>query len=80
MSNRTLNEAIATGHAFRDYDPIKALQALQAAVGYNDGFVIRLGKDQNAFLYRLLTDTIAFHTGGESAINRSAPNAGGEGK
>jgi hypothetical protein len=47
--------------AFNDFCPIKALKCLQAAIGYNDGYVIYLGKNQNAYLYRLLRDTIAFH-------------------
>lgn len=60
------NEALARGQTFVDYDPIKALKALRAAIGYCDGYIIRLGDDQNARLYRLLVDTIAFHTGGDT--------------
>lgn len=69
--NKAVNEAIATGKMCRDYDPVRTLQELRAAIGYNDGYVIRLGNDANAYLYRLLTDTISFHTGGDNVPNRT---------
>lgn len=66
MSKPTMNELIATGQTFRDYDPLRVLKELRAAVGYRDGYVINLGPDQSSYLYRLLTDTVAFHTGGDT--------------
>jgi hypothetical protein len=64
----TFNQVVATGQAYIDYDPINVLKEMQAAIGYNDGYVIRLGKDQSSYLFRRLVDTIAFHTGGDTPL------------
>lgn len=63
--NPTFNQALATGRAFVNYDPLDVLKELQAAIGYNDGYVIRLG-NRDSHLFRRLQDTIAFHTGGDT--------------
>lgn len=66
-SNRDTNEAIATGRCIINYDPLDVLRELNAAVGWSggDGFVIRLGKEQNSYLFKRLTDCIAFNEGRE---------------
>lgn len=71
-----MNKEIATGKAFVLYDPLETLKALRAAMGYNDGFVIHLGKDEKASLYRLLVETIDFCCGaGDSfhSVNKKGP-------
>lgn len=60
------NRAIATGKAVRDFSPVRVLQELEAAIGFHNGYVIPLGKTQDAWLYRLLVDTVLFHTGGDN--------------
>jgi hypothetical protein len=44
-----------------DYKPIRVLKELQAAIGFNDGYVIRLGYKQDAYLYKLLTEAIRIY-------------------
>lgn len=65
---RTFNQAIATGQAWVDRDPIKVLKELQAAIGWNDGnYVIVLGKT-DSYLFKRLEECIAFHTGNDTYI------------
>jgi hypothetical protein len=42
-----------------DYNPIRLLKNLQAKIGYNAGYVIRLTDDDR----KRISDTIRFHTG-----------------
>lgn len=65
----SFNEAIATGRAYLSYDLLEALKELQAAIGYHDGYVIHLGKSTDAYLFRKLADTIAFHEGGDTLMS-----------
>lgn len=57
------NEALATGRMYINYDPLDVLKELQAAIGWNAGYVIRLGDDQKSYLYRRLADCITFNEG-----------------
>ena len=67
------NEAIATGRVIISYDLLGTLKELEAAIGYNDGYVIHLGKDQSAYLFRKLKDTIQFHIGGNTLPTAKTP-------
>jgi hypothetical protein len=70
MSDNTTNHAIATGRGYVDYDPLTVLKELRAAIGYNAGYVIRLGDSQDAYLYRRLVECIDFNEGRESSLAR----------
>jgi hypothetical protein len=54
MSDGTTNKAIATGRVYVDYDPLMVLKELRARIGYNAGYVIRLGDSQDDYMYRRL--------------------------
>lgn len=72
MSDFDTNKAIALGRVWIDRDPLRVLQELRAAVSYAPhlGYVIVLGQDHNSYLFKTLTDCIAFHTGGETNMER----------
>lgn len=64
---KKINEAIALGRAYVGYDPLNVLRELRNWVSYSPalGFVITLGADHDAYLFRRLTDCIAFNEGKE---------------
>lgn len=62
----TFNMRLATGAAYIDHDPLRVLKELQAAIGYNDGYVIRLGKTQDSYLFKRLNECIAFNSGSDT--------------
>lgn len=57
----TLNEAIAIGRVFTDYDPLRYLKHLYAQVGYRGGYCIYLSEAG----LRRLEEVIAFNEGRE---------------
>lgn len=63
MNDRTFNEALATGGAYVDYDPVRYLKHLRAQIGYRDGYCIYLTKTE----MKRLDDVISFNDGGDNA-------------
>lgn len=70
MSN-PVNKAIATGHAYIDYDPLNFLKHLRAQMGYRDGFCIYFTEAQK----KRFDDVIAFNDGGDNAPKADAGGA-----
>ena len=68
----TVNEAIAIGRLIIDRQPLKVLEELRAKVSYipGVGYVIPLGKDHKAPTFKMLTDCIMFHRGGDTIVNK----------
>jgi hypothetical protein len=66
VSARKINEAIATGRAYVNYDPLAVLKELRDWVSWIPvhGFVIKLGAHDD-YPHKRLTDCIAFHEGKE---------------
>jgi hypothetical protein len=67
---RTFNEALATGQAYIDRTPLLVLKELQAAIGWSGGvgYVIRLGESTDSYLFKRLSECIAFHEGGDTIL------------
>lgn len=68
----TVNEAIAIGRLIIDRHPLKVLEELRAKVSYihGVGYVIPLGKDHRSPAFKMLTDCITFHRGGDTVVNK----------
>ena len=71
MSDGAMNKAIATGQAHVNYDPLSVLKELEACIGYNAGYVIRLGDNVDSYLFRRLRDCIAFNEGRDTAVKKA---------
>jgi hypothetical protein len=50
--------------------PLSVLKELRAAVGYSPGagYFIPLGRSHEAYLFKRLTECIAFHTGNDTVV------------
>jgi hypothetical protein len=60
----SMNEVVATGRGYIDYDPLRHLKHLRAQVGYRDGYCIFLSEAA----LRRLDDVIAFNEGRDTAV------------
>jgi hypothetical protein len=71
-------EALALGRFYINRDPLSVLEELRAAVSYAPhlGYCIVLGKDHDSYLFKRLTDCIAFNTGGDTNLSRKKEGGG----